>query len=93
MMRSIRRGTLAIGFAAVAVFGVAACGEDAASNDAGSGGTTATEETAAEETTEAMDPALNLVGPGCAGYAEANPTGAGSVEGMAAEPVATAGWR
>ena len=89
MMRSIRRGTLAIGFAAVAVFGVAACGEDAASNDAGSG-TTTTEETATEETTEAMDPMADLVGPGCAGYAEANPTGAGSVEGMAAEPVATA---
>jgi len=88
MMRSIRRGTLAIGFAAVAVFGVAACGEDAASNDAGSG--TTTEETTTEETTEAMDPAADLVGPGCAGYAEANPSGGGSVEGMAADPVAVA---
>lgn len=36
------------------------------------------------------DPAANLVGPGCADYAEANPEGAGSVEGMAQEPVATA---
>lgn len=89
MMRSIRRGTLAIGFAAVAVFGVAACGEDAASNDAGSG-TTTEETTAAEETTEAMDPAADLVGPGCAAYAEANPSGGGSVEGMAADPVAVA---
>jgi uncharacterized surface protein with fasciclin (FAS1) repeats len=36
------------------------------------------------------DPAANLVGSGCAAYAEANPEGAGSVEGMAQEPVATA---
>ncbi|SMX75135.1 Uncaracterized surface protein containing fasciclin (FAS1) repeats [Brevibacterium aurantiacum] len=32
----------------------------------------------------------NLVGPGCAAYAEANPKGGGSVEGMAQDPVATA---
>jgi uncharacterized surface protein with fasciclin (FAS1) repeats len=31
-----------------------------------------------------------LVGPGCADYAAAVPSGAGSVEGMAADPVATA---
>jgi uncharacterized surface protein with fasciclin (FAS1) repeats len=50
-----------------------------------------------EETTEApmdeaetMDPAANLVGPGCAAYAEMVPSGAGSVEGMAQEPVAVA---
>ena len=58
---------------------------------------TTTEETtappAAEETMapEAeMDPAANLVGAGCAGYAEAVPDGAGSVAGMAQDPVATA---
>jgi uncharacterized surface protein with fasciclin (FAS1) repeats len=37
-----------------------------------------------------MDPAANLVGEGCAGYAEAVPDGAGSVAGMAQDPVATA---
>ena len=37
-----------------------------------------------------MDPAANLVGAGCAGYAEAVPDGAGSVAGMAKDPVATA---
>lgn len=37
-----------------------------------------------------MDPAANLVGPGCAGYAESVPDGAGSVAGMALDPVATA---
>jgi uncharacterized surface protein with fasciclin (FAS1) repeats len=37
-----------------------------------------------------MDPAANLVGPGCAGYAEKVPSGAGSVAGMALDPVAVA---
>jgi len=61
-------------------------------------GSTTTEETtappAAEESmtpeAETMDPAANLVGSGCAGYAEAVPDGAGSVAGMALDPVATA---
>ncbi len=49
-------------------------------------------EPAEEETEEAeeMDPAANLVGSGCAGYAEAVPKGAGSVAGMAKDPVAVA---
>ncbi|GLU61341.1 cell surface glycolipoprotein MPT83 [Paenarthrobacter ureafaciens] len=38
----------------------------------------------------AMDPASNLVGPGCAGYAAQVPDGAGSVAGMAQDPVAVA---
>ena len=38
----------------------------------------------------AMDPAANLVGPGCADYAAAVHSGSGSVAGMAADPVATA---
>lgn len=38
----------------------------------------------------AMNPAANLVGPGCAAYAKQVPTGAGSVEGMALDPVAVA---
>jgi len=37
-----------------------------------------------------MSPAANLVGPGCAAYAKQVPTGAGSVEGMALDPVAVA---
>jgi uncharacterized surface protein with fasciclin (FAS1) repeats len=38
----------------------------------------------------AADPAANLVGPGCADYAAAVPDGAGSVQGMAQDPVAVA---
>jgi uncharacterized surface protein with fasciclin (FAS1) repeats len=48
------------------------------------------ESSAPMETETSMDPAANLVGPGCADYAEAVPDGAGSVEGMALDPVATA---
>ena len=39
---------------------------------------------------EGADPAANLVGPGCADYAETVPDGAGSVEGMAQDPGAVA---
>ncbi|RWR20564.1 fasciclin domain-containing protein [Microbacterium enclense] len=65
-----------------------------------SGGTTAGESTdesmapsmeaSPSATAEMMDPAANLVGPGCADYAAAVPSGAGSVEGMSADPVAVA---
>ncbi|KAA0962829.1 fasciclin domain-containing protein [Microbacterium sp. ANT_H45B] len=62
------------------------------------GGTTSSDEPSesmapeSSETTapETMDPAADLVGPGCAAYAEAVPDGAGSVEGMSLDPVATA---
>jgi uncharacterized surface protein with fasciclin (FAS1) repeats len=37
-----------------------------------------------------MDPAANLVGPGCADYAAMVPDGAGSVEGMAQDPLSVA---
>jgi len=40
--------------------------------------------------TQTMDPAADLVGPGCAAYAQQVPSGAGSVAGMAEDPVATA---
>jgi len=36
------------------------------------------------------DPAANLVGPGCAAYAQRVPSGPGSVAGMAQDPVAVA---
>lgn len=45
---------------------------------------------APEESGDAAMANSNLVGPDCAAYAEANPKGGGSVEGMAQDPVATA---
>ena len=81
--------------AAVAVFSAltlsAACGAD--DTEATADDTTSTQSTPMDDTEseDAMaDPAANLVGPGCADYAKAVPDGAGSVEGMAQDPVAVA---
>lgn len=46
--------------------------------------------TETSESTQTMDPAANLVGPGCAAYADAVPDGAGSIQGMSQDPVAVA---
>jgi uncharacterized surface protein with fasciclin (FAS1) repeats len=56
-------------------------------------GTTAApeDEMSSAPTEEAMDPAFDdLVGSGCAAYAEAVPDGGGSIVGMAQDPVAVA---
>jgi uncharacterized surface protein with fasciclin (FAS1) repeats len=90
MKRSIRRGSVAVAVAFVAFFG-AACGSDepaaSDSGDAGAGGSSMVE---SSEPATSMDPAADLVGPGCADYAEQVPDGAGSVSGMAQDPVAVA---
>lgn len=79
--------------AAAAVSGLvlAGCANDEGSTEA-EGTTTSpmTSEMTTEETSAMAEPAGMLVGPGCADYAEANPDGPGSVDGMAMEPVATA---
>jgi len=71
----------------------AACGSDEPAADTAAEDTMTQSEEPMEE--ESMDegmaePAANLVGPGCADYAEQVPDGAGSVEGMAQDPVAVA---
>jgi uncharacterized surface protein with fasciclin (FAS1) repeats len=83
-----------VGLAASAlslILATAACGSD----DDASGGTpsTSTSTSAPADTPSAMpadDNMSGLVGPGCADYAKANATGAGSIDGMAAAPVASA---
>ena len=67
------------------MFGAVACSSE------GSSGAATTTPAAVETTTSAMaDPAANLVGAGCAAYAEQVPTGPGSVTGMAQDPVTVA---
>lgn len=88
--RSTRTALAALSITVFAVLGLAGCsmGGTAAEEEP-----TASEETMpSEEAEEAMeaDPAADLVGPGCAGYAEAVPDGPGSVAGMSADPVAVA---
>ena len=68
----------------------AACGSDEPTEAAADETTTQAAEEESMGDDMAMDPAANLVGPGCADYAEAVPDGAGSVEGMAQDPVAVA---
>ncbi|TCN40927.1 putative surface protein with fasciclin (FAS1) repeats [Kribbella orskensis] len=90
MSHTIKRVALAASALSL-LFVTAACG---GSDDTSSGSpSTSTSSSVPAETPSAspsMDNAAGLVGPGCADYAKANPTGAGSVDGMAAAPVATA---
>lgn len=67
-----------------ATAGVSAC----SSNRSDSSGSAMSSTMAS--TSAAAGAAANLVGPGCADYAKQVPTGAGSVSGMAQDPVAVA---
>jgi uncharacterized surface protein with fasciclin (FAS1) repeats len=73
----------------------AACGgsssgqTDTAAGDSSSSSAPSSSPAAPKSSTMA-DPAADLVGPGCAAYAKKVPAGAGSVQGMAQDPVATA---
>lgn len=103
-MRRTSRITL-LSLTAVAALGLTACGgatDDPAASEDTSMSASPSMSSSMEESMEGsesgapsdsesmMDPAANLVGPGCAAYAEEVPDGAGSVEGMAMDPVATA---
>ncbi|MFI5736731.1 fasciclin domain-containing protein, partial [Kribbella sp. NPDC051587] len=80
-----------IGIAAAAlslVLTMAACGSDDNKADTPAASQPTSAPTSAPSSEPSMDNASGLVGPGCEAYAKANPTGAGSVDGMAAAPVA-----
>ncbi|NKE62616.1 fasciclin domain-containing protein [Lentzea sp. PSKA42] len=86
MNKTVRSTALAIGAASLTLF-AAACG----SGDMASSSSSSTAPTSTAPSSAAMaDPARDLVGPGCADYAKQVPSGAGSVPGMAADPVAVA---
>ncbi len=94
-MRPMKKYSAALAVVA-ALSLTAACGsDDSGSADTGSANENSSEtsETPApeeESSAPADDAAATLVGSGCADYAEAVPDGAGSVEGMAQDPVAVA---
>ncbi|PFG44484.1 putative surface protein with fasciclin (FAS1) repeats [Isoptericola jiangsuensis] len=101
MNASARTRTAAAGFATLALLALGACSSDdgdmTGSEDSMSEESMSeepmddmTSESPMEDDAMAMDPAANLVGPGCAAYAEQVPDGAGSIEGMSTEPVAVA---
>lgn len=95
-MQTTKRTTFAVaGIAASALLGLTACGGSSASSAPSSAAPSAAPSSMApspsmSSSAAAMDPAANLVGPGCAAYAAQVPSGAGSVSGMALDPVATA---
>jgi hypothetical protein len=89
---SVRKSLAMASVASLAMF-TAACGSDS-ETDTASGNETTTEapsDSANDTESSEMEPAMaNLSGPGCADYAEAVPSGDGSIDGMAQDPVATA---
>ncbi|MDE8588027.1 fasciclin domain-containing protein [Arthrobacter sp. NQ4] len=101
-MQTFKRTTFTVaGVAAAALLSLTACGGSGSTS--GSSASSAPMSPApsssmaspsssamASSSAGTMDPAANLVGPGCAAYAKQVPTGAGSVEGMALDPVAVA---
>lgn len=96
-MQTIKRTTFTVaGVAAAAMLSLTACGGAAtmATSSSAPASTPSASSMApspsANSSAAAMDPVANLVGAGCAGYAEKVPTGAGSVAGMALDPVAVA---
>jgi uncharacterized surface protein with fasciclin (FAS1) repeats len=80
------------GLAAVAVLGLSACSNDTstAAPPQASSSTMAASSPAPKPMDQPVNAASGLVGAGCADYAAANPTGPGSVTGMAQDPVAVA---
>ncbi|MDQ0677936.1 putative surface protein with fasciclin (FAS1) repeats [Arthrobacter pascens] len=94
-MLSFKRTTFTVaGVSAAALLSLTACGGTAATSQGSSAPATTPAAsgmaTSPSSSADPMDPAANLVGPGCAGYAEKVPSGAGSVAGMALDPVAVA---
>ena len=89
MSKHLTRAGLALSALALAVTASACGGSD--DNSASAGAPASSASTPSASTTPSMgEAATAMVGPGCAAYAKANPSGAGSIDGMAAAPVATA---
>jgi uncharacterized surface protein with fasciclin (FAS1) repeats len=89
---SVRKSLAMVSIASLAMF-TAACGSDDTEASTASGDTTteAPSDSADDAGGSQAEPAMaNLAGPGCADYAEAVPSGDGSIDGMAQDPVATA---
>lgn len=87
-MRNLRfKAVWIAGLSTAAAVALSACGSDTSPEVASP---TASSPAAATTAAGQAAPAANLVGPGCAGYAEQVPTGPGSVEGMAKDPVTVA---
>ena len=85
MTMTVMRSVL-VAMMVTAALGASACSDDNSSDSSASSSSSAASATMAP----ASGAAANLVGPGCAAYAEQVPSGPGSVNGMAQDPVAVA---
>jgi len=88
-----RKSLAAVGIGAISLLGVAACSDDSGTDTTDTTTMQTTQETMDETTTAATGtaaPAAGPVGPGCADYVAANPSGPSSVEELANQPVAEA---
>jgi uncharacterized surface protein with fasciclin (FAS1) repeats len=85
-MAIMQRSVVAAMVLAAAVAGVAACSDDKSDSSSKSAPSSSTP----AGPTTAMGAGASLVGAGCQAYAQQVPTGAGSVSGMAQDPVAVA---
>ncbi|ASR00913.1 fasciclin domain-containing protein [Gordonia rubripertincta] len=88
MIKRVPRIAGAVTGLVLAVGVIAGCSSD--DSDSSSETTSTATGMSSMSASAAADPAANLVGPGCAAYAEANPSGPASIAGMATVPVATA---
>src|SRR5689334_15878844 len=75
-----------------ALTALAACGGSSGKSDSASGSSSSSMSSDSPSSSSSMGTSTKsaLVGPGCAQYAKQVPNGAGSVQGMAQDPVATA---
>ncbi|MEN2741595.1 fasciclin domain-containing protein [Microbacterium sp. X-17] len=87
MRPTTRTRLAAAGILAAAALALTACSSGAGSSTTD---TSSSMPSSSPSASSSMDPAADLVGPGCAAYAKQVPSGAGSVQGMAQDPVATA---
>ncbi|OBI30041.1 hypothetical protein A5711_23215 [Mycobacterium sp. E2238] len=89
-MIDVRGRTIAAaGLATIAVVGFSACSNNKSASEPMTSSSSATV-TSSMAAPAAADPAADLIGAGCGDYAKQNPSGPGSVAGMAQDPVATA---
>src|ERR1700744_6087921 len=91
MMMNVQAKTAAAAsLAAIAIVGFSGCSSNKPAAQDTTSAQPATSMAAPATTSATTDPAADLVGPGCSAYAAQNPSGPGSVTGMAQDPVATA---
>lgn len=89
-MKDVQTKALTVSLAAIAMLGFAACSSNKSNSEQQPSAKPVTNMMGPAPTSAMANPAAGLIGSGCAEYAAQNPTGPGSVAGMAQAPVATA---